>query len=153
MYLIVHEIGHFLFYISVILSILILFRKTGKILFSPKYLIISLIATLLIDLDHFIDYFKYYGLLFNFEDFALGTHFAQSGKVYVFLHSRELLLLLLIIGFYLIKKKNNYLLMIITLGMLSHVFYDTAYYGFSIEAYSLIYRAAGNFDIAIFRGF
>ncbi|EKD95808.1 MAG: hypothetical protein ACD_24C00322G0002 [uncultured bacterium] len=153
MYLIIHEIGHFLFYISVIFSILLLFRKTGKKLFTPKYLFIGLVSTLLIDLDHLIDYFLYYGFSFNLHDFALGTQFAYSGKVYVFFHSWELLLLLLTVGFYLIKKKNKYILFVITLGMLSHVLYDTAYYSFSVVDYSLIYRILRNFDISVFRGY
>ena len=153
MYLIIHETGHLIFYITVISTILLLFRKTGKKLFTPKHLLIGLVSVLFIDLDHLIDYFLYYGFSFNLHDFALGTQFAYSGKVYVFFHSWELLLLLLTAGFYQIKKKNNYVLFVITLGMLSHVLYDTAYYSFPLIDYSLVYRIIKNFDISVFRGY
>jgi len=127
MYLIIHETGHLIFYITVISTILLLFRKTGKKLFTPKHLLIGLVSVLFIDLDHLIDYFLYYGFSFNLHDFALGTQFAYSGKVYV--------------------------LFVITLGMLSHVLYDTAYYSFPLIDYSLVYRIIKNFDISVFRGY
>jgi|SRR3972149_1927410 len=151
MYLLIHEVGHVLFYLVVVFSVYLFFRNTGKVLLKPKYLLIGLLSTIFIDLDHFIDHFIYYGFSFNFLNFTSGTHFELSGKVFVFLHSWELLCLLLFIGYYLIRKKNSYIIFVIAVGMMTHVLYDTAYYGFSLEAYSLIYRLIMGFDIFVFR--
>jgi hypothetical protein len=56
------------------------------------WVILAVFGGILIDLDHFIDYFRYYGLKFNLKDFLESRQLA-SGKVFIFFHSWELVLL------------------------------------------------------------
>jgi hypothetical protein len=55
--------------------------------------VITVFGGILIDIDHFIDYFLHFGWKFNLEDFFESRQLA-SGKVFLFFHSWELVLLI-----------------------------------------------------------
>jgi hypothetical protein len=60
---------------------------------NPTYIGIFILGGIFIDLDHFIDYYKYYKNGFNLKDF-FDCNYLASGKVYLLLHSWELSIIL-----------------------------------------------------------
>ncbi|MEA3489335.1 MAG: hypothetical protein U9R44_03205 [Candidatus Omnitrophota bacterium] len=55
--------------------------------------LLAVVGGVFIDLDHFIDYFLYFGAKFDLRDFFT-RGYKVSGKTYVFLHSWELVALM-----------------------------------------------------------
>lgn len=110
--------------------------------------VFALIGGVLMDFDHFIDYFLAFGTTFNFSYFSAGYQFLQSGKIYVLFHGWEYVILLLI-GVFLAKQKLflKSALLALALGMFSHLCFD-AYQndGMSFKAYSILFRASQNFE-------
>jgi hypothetical protein len=64
---------------------LFFYKLTG----SWVWPVLALLGGIFIDLDHFIDYFLYFGWKFSLKDF-LDHRYLDSGKVYIFFHSWEL---------------------------------------------------------------
>ena len=58
-----------------------------------SWFILALAGGILIDVDHFADYFIYYGKRFNIKKFLFDLKMDQK-KVYIVLHSWELVILL-----------------------------------------------------------
>ena len=52
--------------------------------------VLTVIGGILIDMDHFFDYFLYYGIKFNFFDF-FDHRYKSSGKSYALFHSIEII--------------------------------------------------------------
>lgn len=84
-----------------------------------KYIAIFLCGTLLIDLDHLLDYFFACGLHFSLRGFFGNIHL-KSGKVYLLLHSWELVALIFVFGF---SLSQNYALFL-SFGMAVHLIVD-----------------------------
>ena len=61
--------------------------------------VLAFFGGVLIDLDHFFDYFKYFGMKLDLKDF-FGHKQLASGKLYVILHSWEIVLILWICSFW-----------------------------------------------------
>ena len=55
--------------------------------------ILAIIGGILIDIDHFIDYFRHFGPRFSLIDF-FGHRYRASGKCYILFHSWEIILIL-----------------------------------------------------------
>lgn len=87
---------------------------------STKLALICLLVGIFIDLDHLIDYFLYFGLKFSWIDFFKGS-FLKSGKIYLFLHSWELIVPLWIWGIYF---KQEILASVIMIGFIAHLLID-----------------------------
>lgn len=87
---------------------------------SIKLALTCLLVGIFIDLDHLIDYFIYFGLKFNLADFLKGLYL-KSGKIYLFLHSWELIVPLWIWGIYF---KQETLAWAITIGFITHLLID-----------------------------
>ena len=108
-----------------------------------SFTLVALVVTggILIDVDHFIDYFLYAGLKFNLKKFAL-IDFLKSGKVYLFFHSWELIVFIYIIGSLLGVGKYS---LALSSGMLGHLLVDSIFQK-TFLPYSLFYRIWYNFD-------
>ena len=118
---------------------LLIYLKTA----NPAYIFIFVLGGIFIDLDHFIDYFFYFGIRFRMKDF-IEAGYLVSGKVYVFLHSWELALAVLILS--IIFKSPG--LFILFLGISSHLVIDNVQKDNPL-VYFIIYRMMMNFDRSI----
>lgn len=75
---------------AITVSLAVLFRVyTGGWIYPA----LAVCGGILIDLDHFFDYFRHYGFKLNIADFFGHTYLA-SGKMFVPLHSWELVVIL-----------------------------------------------------------
>jgi hypothetical protein len=107
--------------------------------YSLVFLVV--LGGILIDIDHFIDYFLYAGLKFNLKKFAL-IDFLKSGKIYIFLHSWELIVVILLLGYLFNWTKYT---LALSLGMAGHIAVDSLYQK-TFLPYSLIYRIYNRFE-------
>lgn len=144
----IHEIGHMLVYFLGVFLLYLLARNY----FSAKNIILGLIFSIIIDIDHLVDYFNLRGFSFDVSDFLSSDYFKLSGKVIVPLHAWEFVLLLLLFFMFFNKRdkvKHSYLLFV-ALGIGSHLLYDALYYGFDPSVYFLTKRALNGFNISLF---
>jgi len=138
-FFVTHEILHLLIGLLVGVLALFLFKK-------KKLILLSLIVTFGIDLDHLVDYFHYFGL--NFQDPIAGPDFfCLSGKLFIPLHAWELIPLLIILSF--VFKNKKVIFLSVVLALLGHYLLDQFSNGMCPFGYSLIYRFLNNFDINI----
>ena len=103
--------------------------------------LLAVLGGILIDVDHFLDYFFHYRFKFSAEHFLCNTYL-ESGKSYVIFHSWEIVFILL--GFsYVISW-----LYPIALSMAIHILWDQLTFG-RIEPYFyfLTYRWYHGFDL------
>lgn len=107
---------------------------------SVKMAMLCLLVGIFIDLDHLIDYFMYFGLRFRLIEFFTSL-FLRSGKVYLFLHSWELLVPIWLWGIYF---KQEILALAITLGFVAHLLLDQCRRTIPF-AYFLSFRIFNNF--------
>lgn len=96
--------------------------------------ILAFAGGILIDLDHFVDHFLYYGFRFDLKDFFV-SRYLTSGKCYIPLHSWEVIALM-----WLISVRVSWITPVVS-GMLLHVLTDYAFRFRSVPSFfSLIYR-------------
>jgi hypothetical protein len=114
-----------------------LWKKTK----SAKLITILFAVTYLIDLDHLVDYFLYYGFEMKLENFFNASYFEATRLAIVPLHAWEYLLPLT----YLARKKGikSYYGPIL-LGAIPHLIMDTITVK-NLAFYSIIYRLALGF--------
>lgn len=105
----------------------------------------AFLSGIFIDLDHWIDYFIVYKFSFKLKKFFISYQCVDSGKVYVFLHSWELVFLILIAGFFTGLTKFA---AAVVLGMSLHLLVDQVL-NFKKEPffYFLTYRFMKNFNL------
>jgi len=144
MMIFLHEITHLV--LSGLAGWLLFRYFKAKILFFYAFL-----AGVLIDLDHFVDYFLYTkSFVFNLQEFLSGTFFRDAGKVYVFFHGYEYAIILFITAFIVIRAKGKSIfagiLMTMALSMSLHLLLDQFSYRPKPLAYSIAYRVLNNFD-------
>jgi len=94
-----------------------------------------------VDLDHLIDYFLFYKHRFELKKF-LNCSYLDSGKVYVFLHSWEIILFIGILGFLL----RSIELTMLSLGFALHLSIDNLQRK-NRFCYILSYRMIKEFDM------
>jgi hypothetical protein len=88
---------------------------------SPRAAVLSFLAGWLIDLDHLFDYVRAHGWRPNWRRFRESGHEQYSGKLYLLLHSYELLALF----FILLKNPGKRPYRVgITLSILAHLLLD-----------------------------
>lgn len=111
-------------------------------LYSGSLFYAALFATagVLIDLDHLIDYFIYYKRGFDLKKF-FRNHCLVSGKMYVFLHSWELVLIIFVLG----GALGSYGVLIFAAGLAVHVLSDSIMRRNAL-LYFFLYRAVNGFD-------
>ena len=126
--LLIHEVLHGLI---VLPSAYYIFKKTN----SMKLLALVILVTYMIDIDHLIDYFIFYGFTFNFSDFLRGSQFVTD-KALIILHGWEYVILIL----YLSKNRRlKWVAFSIILGYIPHLILDTLNVG-DVKLYILSYR-------------
>lgn len=141
MALAVHLISHV--FISLIIGFLI-WKKTG--IRSASFLGVFL-GGVLIDLDHFFDYFLAFGQHFNLFYFLHGYEFLKSDRLYILSHAYEYVVILLIISLVVNRKKTKVFIFALALGLLSHLMIDIYVNNVKPQSYSILYRAKYNFDL------
>ena len=62
-----------------------------------SWMLLCLFSGVLIDLDHFVDYWFYFGFRWNFSAF-FSRGYAASGRMFTFNHSWELIMLLAVLS-------------------------------------------------------
>ncbi|MBN2120855.1 MAG: hypothetical protein JW734_07370 [Candidatus Omnitrophica bacterium] len=107
---------------------------------NPFYILSFFIGSIFIDLDHFIDYFLYYGFRFNLRKFV-GVEYLASGKVYMFIHSWEILIILLSVS---LIFRLDYLFFF-SIGMSIHLLIDT-FHEIRPLFYSIFFRMHKKFN-------
>jgi len=118
---------------------------------NPWLILIAVLTGLLIDLDHFFDYFNYFGwsgLTHLKKFFQVGTYLDPKGKVYTLLHGFEYVIIFWFLGS---LSGINGLNWAISISYLFHLLWDN----FSLRnhhplAYFFIYRLINKFDICLF---
>lgn len=110
----------------------IAYRKFGK----QKYFFYILAISYIIDLDHLVDYWIYYGLSFNLVKFVSVDYFPIKHFAWVPFHAWEWVIGLLLIYYYKYKKETIFVL---ALGILGHIVRDAITMQ-SISFYSIIIR-------------
>ncbi len=97
-----------------------------------------------LDLDHLFDYglyLKNHQKHFNIKDFLSGKHFAKTHKIFVLLHSWELVIFLWIPYLYF----GEIAFWAASLALFSHLVVDQVTNKVYLLSYSLLYRLRTNF--------
>ncbi|MBU0951293.1 MAG: hypothetical protein KKH91_00485 [Elusimicrobia bacterium] len=138
------KIGGCAFKLEVHIIISIAVSSVAYLVFKSYEVAISvLLAGIFIDLDHLFDYFMdVKKITFGFSDFFYRLNEARLKKVYVLLHSYEVLA---VFTFIVIKLKTPILLGAY-IGVLTHFMADIMCWRAYFYSYSLIYRASVRFD-------
>ncbi|HZJ41203.1 MAG TPA: hypothetical protein VFD16_02990 [Candidatus Saccharimonadales bacterium] len=110
-------------------------------------IILGIVGGVLIDFDHVLEYFFFYGWHFNFVYFIESRQFLLTDKVRIFFHAWEYFPLLLLIA-YLVRKKQILKMIFLTLAFagLVHLITDVCINGYRFQYYSLTYRALHHFS-------
>ena len=124
--------------ISAALSLLI-FRATGSFYASAA----CFIAGTVIDVDHVLDYYLYSGRL-SLSVSEISGFYPRFGKVFVFLHSYELLIAGAVVAYFL---QAQVLFMGAAVGFVGHLLLDTAGYEMKAQSYFLSYRVFCGFRV------
>lgn len=144
--LLIHELIH----ASVYLVLVLVLIKTFKPKVMPyKNILLGLVVTIFMDMDHLVDFFLYKGsLTFNLHEFLFLNFFELLGKTYLPLHAWEWVALLLLL--YLVLKKKYQFILFIALGIFCQLLVDSLSYGFDWRVYFITYRYLHHFDQSIF---
>lgn len=123
---------------SAVLSVII-FKVTGS--FSAA--VVCFAAGTVIDIDHVLDYYLYSGRL-SLSVPEISGFYPQFGKVFVFLHSYELLLAGAVVAYLL---QAQVLFMGAVVGFMGHLLLDTAGYEMKALSYFPVYRVFCGFRV------
>ena len=118
----------------------------GFYIWKDKRLILFAIpVSMLIDLDHLIDYWLYLDhFSFNLKEFLSGSYFSASKKFYVVFHGYEYSAILLFLA-QIFKKYGPYLLTG-AIAILTHLLFDVISNNLPLISYSIIFRMFNNFS-------
>ena len=133
-----HLFGHLI--IALIISFF-LYRKTKDL----RLVFLCIFISFAIDLDHLFDFWMAYGFSLDLSKFFEINYFKINGKVFVPFHSWEPVGLILLLSKF--AKKYKWILLTVGLAMFGHILWDTISYKIVAIDYSLIYRAANNFQV------
>lgn len=103
--------------------------STGRL----NWVFLCILGGVFIDMDHLIDYFLYFGRRFSLMDFVHHSYL-DSGKVYIFFHSWELITILWGISFI-----GSWLIPLAA-GMTAHLIIDQFSWNKASLFYFLLYR-------------
>lgn len=109
----------------------------------------AIIGGVLIDTDHFIDYFLAFGRKWSLDYFIRGYQFLKNDKVYVLFHGWEYVILLAIVVWAVGAQSSlGAALFALGLGGLFHLIADTMInHGMSWKGYSILYRLLNKFEV------
>ncbi len=152
-----HELIHVVLSLLIAFSIWKLFPLKSKIYHLGSVIAASLLGGFFIDIDHLFDYILAFGIRFRLDYFFKGYQFLKSDKVFLPLHSWELVIFLLILSFILSKIyhlrskiKLPALLLAFSLSLFFHLVVDMTVDNVTANGYSLVYRATHAFDLKYF---
>ena len=154
MSLFLHELIHLLLSLLTAFAIVYIF-KIKKMGGKFAIFLFSIFGGFFIDVDHLFDYFFAFGPRFRLDYFLKGLQFFKTSKLFVPLHSFEIVIIGIIfsIVIYFFRKQlaiNNYLLTIIfvfSLSLLFHLFFDICSNELPLKSYFFTYRLERNFDL------
>jgi hypothetical protein len=143
----VHELIHLL--ISVLIASFFWWRYKDLRLFF-----VVLIIGIFIDIDHWFDYFAWFGFKINLRNFFnVSSYVIPAGKIYVLLHGWEFVIPFWLIGRWMGKRfKIKNLEWAVALSYLGHLLWDNFSFSHHPLAYSFIYRLLNNFSLESFNG-
>ncbi|MBU3956769.1 hypothetical protein KKI19_00610 [Patescibacteria group bacterium] len=142
-----HEIIHLV--LTALVAIFLFWRfRDFRLIFA------SFVFGIFIDVDHWFDYFSYFGLGVNLSNFFdVGSYMEPAGKIYVLLHGWEFVILSWLLGKGIGRKlKIDGLEWAISLSYLGHLLWDSFAVPAPFWAYSFIYRLLSNFSLEGFNG-
>ena len=146
-FLIISELQHF----SVTLVIaFFLYRRYRDWRLIP----ICFLFGFFIDIDHWFDYFAYYGLNINLAKFFdTASYIEPSGKIYVLLHGWEFIPVFGFIGRVFEKRlKIKGLVWAVIFSYVAHLLLDYFSFPHHPLSFSFIYRLLNNFSLESFNG-
>ena len=116
--------------------------------------LVTFLVGIFIDIDHFFDYFSFFGFKLNIADFFNTiTYIKPSGKVYVLLHGWEFLIVFGLVGYLLEKKtKIKGLKWSFFIPYLAHLICDNFSFQHHPLGYFFFYRLINNFSLEAFNG-
>ena len=139
LYLFPYQFTHFL--LSLFAGYLV-YRQSKNI----WHIVIAILAgTLLIDLDHWIDFYIYVGKIISPFEFFKISLFCPSGKMYIFFHAWEYLPIIYLVIAKIFKKE--YLAWAIIVTIAGHLAFDQMTNGTYPGTYFITWRIIKNFDI------
>jgi len=103
-----------------------------------------LFVTYIIDIDHLVDYFLFYGVNFSFSTFISLDYFGITQRAVVPFHAWEWVVLLVMYSTQ--TKKYKLLLRAIATGMFAHLIWDSITVGTPIF-YIILYRISQSFIV------
>lgn len=103
----------------------------------------SFLAGVLIDADHFLDYFLNRGFSYNLMEIYEVLDKSRIKKIFLILHSYELLAIFWV-SIFLIPL--NSLCLAMAIGFTQHIFFDQIFNPVNSRAYFLSYRIINKFD-------
>jgi hypothetical protein len=113
-------------------------------------IISALAGGVIVDFDHFIDYFLAFGFNFKFSYFTHGFQFLKTDKMYTLFHGWEYVIILLILNLILKNKTAKTIMAGLTLGLFLHLVTDVNLNKIPMRTYSVIYRVQNNFSLEKF---
>lgn len=102
-----------------------------------------IIGGVLIDLDHFLEFFRFSGKKFTFKNFIEFFDLLEYKKAYVFFHSYEILL---IAGAVIAYYSESFIFYGLILGMVIHMLLDIIGNPVYFKGYFLLYRIFTGFE-------
>lgn len=109
----------------------------------------ALVGGVLIDLDHFLDYFLAFGWNFRLDYFAKGYQFLKSDKIHVLFHGWEYGIILVVLSIWVLKNKTaKSVILALALGIFFHLSVDLLTNdGTRFSTYSILNRIENNFEL------
>jgi len=152
MSLILHIFFHFL--ISLIAGAIV-WKLYGRPILA---FLSAIIGGVIVDFDHFIDYFMAFGFNFKLSYFADGFQFLKTDKLYLLFHGWEYVIILLILSQIFTRKARIYpvarysgaagaIMAGLALGLFFHLITDVNLNKIPISTYSVIHRTQKNFNL------
>lgn len=141
MLLLIHLSIHF---ILAILAGYLVYKIWGRLYIS---LIAGLIGGILIDLDHFIDYYIAFGSNFRLDHIISGFEFLKNEKIYLFFHAWEYVAIFMALAFFLRNRRVKSIFLGLALGILFHLTIDVYVNDLPYNSYLLTNRIRNNFLI------
>ena len=110
-------------------------------------IIVGILGGFLIDLDHVLEYFLFFGPTFNFQYFIESRQFLLSEKIRLYFHAWEYVPILLLLAWF-FRSQQKLKLIFITLafsGMI-HLVSDIFINNYYFRYYSITYRYQRDFS-------
>ncbi|MCL4416780.1 MAG: hypothetical protein M1365_08810 [Actinobacteria bacterium] len=121
-----------------------------------RLILAIVLSGIFIDIDHFFELFIY--ILMNpsrlsYEVMMSGEMISKTGKIYLLLHSWELIPILSFAGIVLERKlKIKGLMLAVVLSYSTHLLWDQVHLAHNPLAYFFTYRLLNNFSLSSFYG-